>query len=136
MTWWSTVTDWRNASTASSAPAAGALDAVEAFRQSVTVDHQVIHGACRRLQQIGAPHGEGVEPQLAGHAVEQIFEGMARVDRTVPAHGAAGRQIGVDPVTVVLDRGNIVEALQQRAGIENSCLLYTSPSPRDRTRSR
>src|SRR5450759_4582740 len=120
MTWWSTVTDWRNASTRSSAPAAGPLDLVEAFRQSVTVDHQVIHGAGRSLQQIGASHGEGVEPEFAGHAVEQIFEGMARIDRTVPAHGATGRQIGVDAVTVVLDRGNIVEALQQRSGIENS----------------
>ena len=101
------------------APSAGVLDRVEAFAEPVAVDHQIVHGAGRRLQQVGAPHRERIEPEFARHAVDQAFEGMARVDRAVPAHGAAGRQIGVDPVAVVLDRGNIVEALQQRAGIEN-----------------
>ena len=99
------------------APTARPLDLVKAFRQPVAVDHQVVHGAGRRLQKIGATHGEWVEPELARHAVEQTFEGMTRVDRPVPAHGAARRQIGVDAITIVLDRRNVVEALQQRAGI-------------------
>ena len=101
------------------APAAGALDFVETFGEPVAVHGEIIQRAGRRLQQIGAPHGKRIEPELARHAVDQTFEGVPHVDRAVPAHGAAGRQIGVDPVAVVFDRGNIVDALQQRAGIEN-----------------
>ena len=101
------------------APAARALDLVEAFVEAVAVHRQVVHRAHRRLQQIGAAHGERIEPEFARHAVDQAFEGVAHVDRAVPAHGAAGRQIGVDAVAVVFDRGNVVDAVQQRAGIEN-----------------
>ena len=71
------------------------------------------------MQQIGAAHGKRIEPELARHAVEQTFERVPRVDRAVAAHGATGRQIGVDAVAVVFHRRYIVEALQQRAGIEN-----------------
>ena len=101
------------------APAARPLDLVETFGEPVAVHHQIVHGAGRRVQQIGAAHRERVEPEFARHAVEQAFEGVAHVDRAVAAHGAAGRQIGVDAIAVVFDRGNIVDALQQRAGIEN-----------------
>ncbi len=74
-------------------------------------------GAC---EQVGAADRERIEPELAGHAIEQAFEGMAGVDRAVPAHGAARRQIGVDPVAVVLDGRDVVDALQQRAGVEHA----------------
>ena len=51
--------------------------------------------------------------------VEQAFEGVARVDRAVAAHRAAGRRVGVDAVAVVFHRRDVVEAVQQRAGIED-----------------
>ena len=101
------------------APAAGALDAVEALVEPVAVDRQAVQREHRRPQQIGAAHIEGIEPEIARHAVHQAFEGMAGVDRAVPAHGAAGRQIGIDPVAVVAQRRNIVDALQQGAGIKD-----------------
>ena len=38
--------------------------------------------------------------------------------------------------TLVLERGRIVQHLKDYPDMNKDCLLYTSPSPRDRTRSR
>ena len=35
-----------------------------------------------------------------------------------------------------LEEGNLYNEIMRRATLTNTCLLYTSPSPRDRTRSR
>src|SRR6476659_7311589 len=35
------------------------------------------------------------------------------------AHGAARREIGINAITIVLDRGNVIEAMEQRAGVQN-----------------
>ena len=47
------------------------------------------------LDQVGAPHREGVELQLRGHLVEQRLEGVARVHRAVA--GASRRFSGATP---------------------------------------
>ena len=71
------------------------------------------------MQKVCPAHHEGVEPEFARHTIEQAFECMARIDRAVAAHGSARRQIGVDAIAIVFDRRNIVDALQQCAGIKN-----------------
>ena len=100
-------------------PSTGALDLFQTFAEAVAVHHQIVQGAGRRAQQIGAAHSERIELELARHAIEQAFEGMPAIDRAVTAHGTAGRQVGIDPIAVVFDRRNVVDALQQRAGIED-----------------
>jgi hypothetical protein len=37
----------------------------------------------------------------------------------MPAHGAAGRRIGIDAITVVLHGRNVVQAVDQRTGVKN-----------------
>ena len=53
----------------------------------------------------------GIDVEAVDATAAGLPEGVAGVDRTVPAHGAARGKIGVDSITVVLDRGNVVEAL-------------------------
>src|SRR5512138_3025003 len=77
---------WHPANTLT--PPARALNFVNAFRQPVAVDHQVIHGARWRLQKVGTTHGDRIESDLTRHAINQTFEGMTHVDRPMPAHGA------------------------------------------------
>src|SRR5262245_50499318 len=85
------------------APAAFALDPAEAFGQAVAVDHQVVVGEGRCLQQIGAPHGKGIQSELGRHLVEQALKSEADVDGAVAAEGAAGRRIGEHAPTDILD---------------------------------
>ena len=72
-----------------------------------------------RAKQIRAAHRERVEPELAAIRSSSALEGVATFDRAVAAHGAARRQVGIDAIAVELDRRNVVDALQQRAGIED-----------------
>ena len=71
------------------------------------------------LQQIGAPHRERIEPQLARHLVEQALEGEAHVDGAVAAEGAAGRRVGEHALADILDVVQVVDGVQHRAGIED-----------------
>ena len=71
------------------------------------------------LQEIGAPHGERIEAQLARHLVEQALEGEAHVDRAVAAEGAAGRRVGEHALADVFDVVQVVDGVQHRAGIED-----------------
>src|SRR6266567_1314342 len=100
-------------------PAGSLLDPVEACGNPVGVDLQVVDGAVRRRDQIGAPYREWIEPKLAGHDVEERLEGVPRVDRAVPAHRAAGRRVGVDAIAAVFHRRHRVERVQQGAGVED-----------------
>ena len=100
-------------------PAALALDPVDAFGQAVAVHHQVVVGEGRRAQQIGAPHGERIEAELARHLVEQALEGEAHVDGAVAAEGAARRRVGQHALADVLDVVEVVDRVQHRAGIED-----------------
>ena len=70
-------------------------------------------------QQIDAANGEGIEAEFGGHLVHQRLKGGARIDGAVAALGAAGRSVGVDAPAIMLDRRNVVDAVQQRAGIED-----------------
>ena len=101
------------------APAARLLHAVEALGEPVAVHHQVVGGAGRRVQQILAPHLERVEPEFARHAIDQHFEGVPHGDRAMPAHRSAGRQVRVDAIAVIFDRRDVVDAVQERARIED-----------------
>ena len=71
------------------------------------------------MQQIAAAHLERIEAKLTGHAVEQHFKAVACIDAAMAAHGSAGRQIGVDAIAIVFDRRDVIQTLQQRAGVEN-----------------
>ncbi len=101
------------------APARRLLDPVEALRNAVGIDLQVVERPVRRLDQVGAPQRNGVELKLVGDAVEQCLECVAGVDRAVPAHRAAGRGVRVDAKPAVADRAHLVQRVQQRAGIED-----------------
>ncbi len=110
-------------------PGTGSFHAIEALPEPVAVDHEVIGCAGRGLEQVGAAYCERIEMQLACHAVEQHFKGMTHIDCAVPAHRAARRQVGVHPIAVIFHRGNIVQTLQQCAGIENSDDAVASVGP-------
>jgi hypothetical protein len=71
------------------------------------------------VQQVAPPHFNRVEAEFGGHRVEQGFEAEADIHRAVAAHRAAGRRIGIHAVTVVLDRGYVVKAVEQRARVED-----------------
>jgi hypothetical protein len=96
-----------------------AASTVEAVGQAVAVHHQPVRGEEGRLQQVRAAHGEWVEAKLARHAVHQRLEGVAHIDRAVAAHGTTGGQVGVDAPAVVADVRQVVEPVQERAGIED-----------------
>src|SRR5271165_7449153 len=101
------------------APSACMLDLVETFREAVAVHREIVQGTRRRAQKIGAAHREGIELELARQAIEHAFESMARIHRAMAAHRSAWRQIGVYAIAIILDRRNVVDALQQRAGVED-----------------
>ena len=100
-------------------PAGGFLDPVEAGGDSVRVDLQVVDRAVRRNDQVGAAHGERVEPDLRGHDVEQRFERMPRIHRAVPAHRAARGRVGVHAISAIPDGRHQIQRMEQRAGVEN-----------------
>ena len=100
-------------------PARGLLGPVQAGRQAVRVDLQVVERAVGRGDQVGAPHRERIQAEPAGHLVEQRLEGVPRIDRAVAAHRAAGRQVGVDAKAPVAHRADAVQRVQQRAGVED-----------------
>ena len=100
-------------------PAACLFNLIEAFVEAVTVDQKIIDRLCRRLQEIGAAHGEGVKAELGGHAVQEGFEGKADIDRAVPAHRAAGWRIGQNAGAVIAHIVECVDGIQERAGIED-----------------
>ena len=100
-------------------PVALLLYPVEAFRQAVAIHHHVVVGEGRRLQQIRAPHLERIEPQLAGHLIDQALESEADIDRAVTAEGAAGRRVGEHSFADVFDVVQIVDRVKHRAGIED-----------------
>ena len=71
---------------------------------------------------------------MAGNTIGQIFTLTTFGESHGPALGAVvdgcppGIEISVEDLQLDLDR--------RRPGQSKYCLLYTSPSPRDRTRSR
>ena len=95
------------------------FDPVQARRQAVGIDLQVVQRAVRRVDQVGAAHGERVQIEQRRHLVEQRLEGMAHVDRAMAAHRAARRQVGVDAETPKAHRADAVQRVQQRAGVED-----------------
>jgi hypothetical protein len=84
-----------------------------AFGQAVGHDLEAVDGVGRRLQQVAPPHFNRVEAEFGGHRVEQGLEAEADIHRAVAAHRAAGRRVGIHAVAVVLDRGYVVEAVEQ-----------------------
>ena len=100
-------------------PAGSRLHLVQAFTQAAGVDLQIVDGAVRNREQIGAPHGKGIEAQGLRHGVEHGLEGMAHVDRTMTAHGAVRWCVGIDAQTVVAAGRQLVHRVQQGAGVQN-----------------
>ena len=92
------------------------------------------------------PAGEVGDGHLREQTLEttQVYRGHfldVRSDRVqLPDGGTAGREYIVHPgavmVVPLLDDGRVVIERQWRYPLARVCLLYTSPSPRDRTRSR
>ncbi len=101
------------------APARCGFDGVQALRQAIGIDLQVVERAVRRRDEVGATHRERVEAEPLGHLVEQRFEGEAHVHRAVAAHGAARRQVGIDTIAAITHRTDAVQRMQQGAGIED-----------------
>ena len=100
-------------------PAARLLDPVDAFRQAVGIHHQVVLGEGRRFQIVPPAHLDRVEAQGFRHLVEQRLEYKARVDRAVAAEGAAGRGVAEHPPADIADILQVVDRVEQRAGIED-----------------
>ena len=100
-------------------PAGGPLHRVQTLRQAVGVDLQVVERAVRRLDQVGTAQRERVEPEPGRHFVEQRLDREAHVHRSVAAHRAARRQVGVDPVTAIAHSAHLVERVQQGAGVQD-----------------
>ena len=100
-------------------PATGLLDPVQALWQAVAHPFQAVGGFERIVQQVGAPHRDGIQSQGLRHTVQQSLEGKADIDGTVTPHGPAAGIVGEYPPAFILDVGNIVKGMQQRAGIED-----------------
>ena len=98
----------------------------------------------------GAAVEYSCEPKLDGLAVSLLYQDGVLVRGATRGDGTTGEDISVNVRTVrniplKLQGSGWPETLEVRgevfmskAGFErlNACLLYTSPSPRDRTRSR
>ena len=68
---------------------------------------------------------------MSSHATGTRVQRMPRAQRRAQLLGAA--------LTVFVSKGYHAAAMEDiadEAGVSKPCLLYTSPSPRDRTRSR
>ncbi len=101
------------------APLRAALDRVQAFREPAGIDLQVVDGPPRRLDQVRPADGKRIEAQLGAHRVEQRLERVADVDRSVAAHRAVRRRVGVDAPAAVARRGDAVQRVQQCAGVQD-----------------
>ena len=66
-----------------------------------------------------------------GRATEITIDGVTEQY----TYDAADVRVTVDGTTQLWDRNGLPTLISTSAG-DNYCLLYTSPSPRDRTRSR
>ena len=95
------------------------LDPVDALGQAVAVHHQVVVGEGGRLEEIGAPHGQRIEPHLARHLIEQALESEAHIDRAVAAERPARRRVGEHALAEVLDVVQVVDGVQHRARIQD-----------------
>ena len=71
------------------------------------------------FEEVGAAHGERIEPHLARHLVEQALEGEAHVDRAVAAEGPARRRVGQHALADVLDVVQVVDGVEHRARVED-----------------
>src|SRR5665811_2440089 len=103
---------------------------------------EIIERVRRRVASAGGERpGAGLraEAELSAAAAAELGDGIhATIDEAVAAaaeafraygaQGLAGRKVIIDAV-----RRSMLDHAEQLARI---CLLYTSPSPRDRTRSR
>ena len=76
-----------------------------------------------------ASRGSGI--YVSGNSVARIYNNLVAYNRTTSGDPHGIQVSGADPVIV-----NNTVVRTDSNGLFVSCLLYTSPSPRDRTRSR
>ena len=123
-----------------SAPSAAVIDLEDAVppdrkAEARTVTHEVapaLIGDVRLFVRVSATHTDhfatdvtdGLPPGLTGVVVPKL-ESIAAVDAASAALDAAGHP-----------DLPIVAGLETVAGVVDACLLYTSPSPRDKRQSR
>ena len=72
-----------------------------------------------------------------GHvAGDELLRQIGQLLRNLVRQGDAIARLGGDEFAMLLDRCAVEEGARVTGKLLSTCLLYTSPSPRDRTRSR
>src|SRR5690606_8529631 len=93
---------------------------LQALGQSVAHHALRVGGDVGKLgQEIPLAYFDVVDAEFVGHLVHQRLERRTRIDRAVAALCAARRQVRVDAPGVVLDRGDLVYAVQQLPGLDH-----------------
>ena len=115
---------------------AGMLDGVDAAIQTHSYAHDVTHQTwlgVRRLRVIF--HG------VPAHAASQPFMGRNALDAATLALTGIGllrqQMLPLDRLhAIITDGGQVPHIIHERTELSIICLLYTYPSPRDRTKTR
>src|SRR5438477_538902 len=72
----------------------GTLDhLLDALRQAVALDAQIVHSDTGRLEQIAATNLCRVDSQFGSHLVKLGFKGKTDINRAMATHGAARRLV-------------------------------------------
>ena len=100
-------------------PFAGVFDLVETFIQTIGIYHQAVAGEHRRTKQIGAAHRKRIKPKITRHTVKYAFKRMPHIHRAVATHCTTGWLIGVNPIAIILNVGDVIDPLKQRPSIKD-----------------
>jgi len=94
-------------------------DGFDAFFHAKAAHVQIVAGDIAGNHHVFHPQNDGVDIQLFGDHIELLFPAGAGYHTAVSPHGAAGRLVVVNPVSIVFHVGQFVGAAQQRTGIIN-----------------
>ena len=87
-------------------------------------------------QQLGGPSGIGELMADLGHAIASGGDRVRMLGGGQPSHIAELDAVWRQRMTAILESDGELEHALGNYEPPKGCLLYTSPSPRDRTRSR